>query len=114
MARRARGYSPSEVVRDDPELRATLELIDSGHFTPGNLADGKPVVDRLLSEGEPFLVLADYAAYVEAQDQVDALFRQRDEWTRKAVINTLSMGRFSSDRSIREYAERIWRIKPVL
>ena len=114
VARRARGYSPSEVVRDDPELRATLELIDSGHFTPGNLADGKPVVDRLLSEGEPFLVLADYAAYVEAQDQVDALFRQRDEWTRKAVINTLSMGRFSSDRSIREYAERIWRIKPVL
>jgi len=114
VARRARGYSPSEVVRDDPELRATLELIDSGHFTPGNLADGKPVVDRLLSEGEPFLVLADYAAYVEAQDQVDALFLQRDEWTRKAVINTLSMGRFSSDRSIREYAERIWRIKPVL
>jgi starch phosphorylase len=114
VARRARGYSPSEVVRDDPELRATLELIDSGHFTPGNLADGKPVVDRLLSEGEPFLVLADYAAYVEAQDQVDALFLQRDEWTRKAVINTLSMGRFSSDRSIREYSERIWRIKPVL
>ncbi len=114
VARRARGYSPSEVVRDDPELRATLELIDSGYFTPGNLADGKPVVDRLLSEGEPFLVLADYAAYVEAQDQVDALFLKRDEWTRKAVINTLSMGRFSSDRSIREYAERIWRIKPVL
>jgi starch phosphorylase len=114
VARRARGYSPSEVVRDDAELRATLELIDAGYFTPGNLADGKPVVDRLLSEGEPFLVLADYAAYVEAQDQVDALFLRRDEWTRKAVINTLSMGRFSSDRSIREYAERIWRIKPVL
>jgi starch phosphorylase len=114
VARRARGYSPSEVVRDDPELRGTLELIDSGYFTPGNLADGKPVVDRLLSEGEPFLVLADYAAYVAAQDQVDALYLQRDEWARKAVINTLSMGRFSSDRSIREYAERIWRIKPVL
>ena len=70
--------------------------------------------DRLLSEGEPFFVLADYAAYVAAQDAVDALYLRPDEWSRKAVINTLSMGTFSSDRSIREYAERIWRIKPVL
>jgi len=112
--RRAGGYSPSEIARADPELRQTLEMIDSGYFTPGNLADGKPVVDRLLSEGEPFLVLADFAAYAAAQDEVDRLYRQPAEWTRKAVINTVSMGLFSSDRSIREYAERIWRIKPVL
>jgi starch phosphorylase len=111
---RRRGYSPSEVARDNAELAATLELIDSGYFTPGNLADGKPIVDRLLSEGEPFFVLADFAAYAAAQDAVDALFRRPEEWQRKAVINTLSMGIFSSDRSIREYAQRIWRIKPVM
>jgi len=111
---RRRGYSPSEVARANPELMATLELIDSGYFTPGNLADGKPIVDRLLSEGEPFFVLADFAAYAEAQDAVDALYRRPDEWQRKSVINTLSMGIFSSDRSIREYAQRIWRIKPVM
>ncbi len=113
-AYRRRGYSPSEVARVDPELTKTLEMIDAGYFSPGNLADGKPVVDRLLSEGEPFFVLADFAAYAAAQDAVDALYRHPDEWYRKAVLNTLSMGIFSSDRSIREYAQRIWRIKPVM
>jgi starch phosphorylase len=67
-----------------------------------------------LSHGEPFLVLADFAAYVRAQDQVDALYLQEDEWSHKAAINCLSMGYFSSDRSIREYADRIWRVKPVI
>ena len=113
-AYRRRGYSPSEVARVDPELTKTLEMIDAGYFSPGNLADGKPVVDRLLSEGEAFFVLADFAAYAAAQDAVDALYRKPDEWYRKAVLNTLSMGIFSSDRSIREYAQRIWRIKPVM
>jgi starch phosphorylase len=113
-AYRKRGYSPSEVARADPELTKTLEMIDSGYFSPGNLADGKPVVDRLLSEGEPFFVLADFKSYAAAQDAVDALYRRADEWQRKAVLNALSMGIFSSDRSIREYAQRIWRIKPVM
>jgi starch phosphorylase len=113
-AHRRRGYSPSDVMRADPELKKTLEMIDSGYFTPGNLADGKPIVDRLLSEGEPFFVLADFAAYAAAQDAVDALYVTPDEWCRRAVINTLSMGIFSSDRSIREYAQRIWHIKPVI
>jgi starch phosphorylase len=113
-AYRRRGYSPSEVARANPELHKTLEMIDAGYFSPGNLADGKPVVDRLLSEGEPFFVLADFAAYAAAQDAVDALYRQPEEWHRKAVLNALSMGIFSSDRSIREYAQRIWRIKPVI
>ena len=113
-AQRRKGYSPARLAPANPDLNLTLEMIDSGFFSPGNLADGKPIVDRLLSEGEPFFVLADYAAYVAAQDAVDALYLQPDEWSRKAVINTLSMGTFSSDRSIREYAQRIWRIKPVL
>jgi starch phosphorylase len=111
---RRRGYSPAEAAAKSPDLVKTLELIDSGHFSPGNLADGKPIVDRLLSEGEPYFVLADFASYAAAQDEVDALYRQPDAWYRKAVLNTLSMGVFSSDRSIREYAQRIWRIKPVI
>jgi len=113
-AHRRSGYSPSDFMRADPELTKTLEMIDSGFFTPGNLADGKPIVDRLLSEGEPFFVLADFAAYAAAQDAVDALYVTPDEWCRRAVMNTLSMGIFSSDRSIREYAQRIWHIKPVI
>jgi starch phosphorylase len=113
-AQRHRGYSPAEAAHASPDLVKTLELIDSGHFSPGNLADGKPIVDRLLSEGEPYFVLADFASYAAAQEEVDALYREPDAWYRKAVLNTLSMGVFSSDRSIREYAQRIWRIKPVI
>jgi starch phosphorylase len=113
-AHRRRGYSPSEVARANPELLKALEMIDAGYFTPSNLADGKPVVDRVLSDGEPYFVLADFAAYSAAQDAVDELYRRPDDWTRKSVINTLSMGIFSSDRSIREYAQRIWRIRPVI
>lgn len=59
-------------------------------------------------------MLADFPAYAAAQDAVDALYRDSDAWSRKAVTNTLNMGMFSSDRSVREYAQRIWRIKPVL
>ena len=113
-ARRARGYSPMSVVQNNPELRRTLDLLESGHFTPDNLADAKSVVDRLLSDGEHFLVLADYEAYIAAQARVDALYLDQDAWSRKALLNTLSMGPFSSDRSIRDYADRIWNIKPVL
>jgi starch phosphorylase len=114
VTHRERGYSPEAYVRADADLARTLEMIDSGYFTPANVADGKPIVERLLSEGEPYFVLADFAAYAKAQDAVDELYLKPDEWSRKAVLNTLNMGTFSSDRSIREYAERIWAIKPVL
>jgi starch phosphorylase len=113
-AMKARGYSPHAIASADKDLMRTLELIDSGHFSPANVFDGKPIVERLLSDGEPYFVLADFAAYAKAQDEVDALYLKPDEWSRKAVLNALGMGTFSSDRSIREYAERIWRIKPVL
>ena len=108
------GYSPMHFVNQHAELKRAIELIDSGHFTPDNLADAKMITDRLLSDGEHFLVLADFATYLAAQDKVDALYIDQDAWSRKAVINTLSMGPFSSDRSIRDYADRIWNIKPVL
>jgi len=113
-ARRAQGYSPADEVAKHPELKRAIELIDSGYFTPENIFDSKVVSDRLMSHGEHFLVLADFGSYLEAQRRVDALFQNQDEWTRKSVINALSMGPFSSDRSIREYADNIWGIKPVL
>jgi starch phosphorylase len=113
-ALRARGYVPADLVRADPELAETLAMIDEGYFTPGNVADAKSVVDRLTSDGEPFYVLADYRAYLDAQAQVDALYLDPDAWSRAAVVNCLNMGFFSSDRSIREYAERIWNIRPVI
>jgi starch phosphorylase len=113
-ARRAQGYSPTAFVNDCPELKQALALLESGHFTPDNVSDAKSVVDRLLSDGEHFLVLADFKSYLAAQARVDALYVDQDTWSRKALLNTLSMGMFSSDRSIRDYAERIWNIQPVL
>jgi glycogen phosphorylase len=114
VASRRASYQPRRELEANPELKSTLELIESGFFSPGRPDDARPVINRLLSDGEPFLVLADFAAYVLAQDQVDALYVREDEWSRKAVINCLNMGYFSSDRSIREYADRIWAVKPVM
>ena len=113
-ARRAAGYRPRGVIEANPELQSTLDLIASGFFSPGRPDDAKEVIERLLSDAEPYLVLADYAAYAEAQDRVDALYALEDQWSHKAVINCLNMGYFSSDRSIREYADRIWSVKPVI
>jgi glycogen phosphorylase len=114
VAQRAKGYSPSDIAANNPELKRAIEMIETGYFSPENLASSQSVADLLLSDGEHFLVLADYESYMVAQDKVDALYRDADQWSRKAMINSLSMGPFSSDRSIREYADGIWGIKPVL
>jgi starch phosphorylase len=114
LATRTNGYRPREIVDQDPELAMTLEMIRSGAFSRGDSEYARMIVDRLLSDGEPFLVLADFAAYAAAQDRVDALYRTPEEWSRRAVLNTVSMGPFSSDRSVREYADRIWNIRSVI
>jgi starch phosphorylase len=113
-ATRAAGYRPALELERNRELREALELIDSGHFSPARPDDAKPVVRRLLEDGEPFLVLADFAAYAAAQERADALYERPEDWSRKAALNCLNMGYFSSDRSVREYADRIWDVRPVL
>jgi glycogen phosphorylase len=112
--RRQQGHSPASVAAVLPELKRAIERIASGEFTRGSSTDVRALAARLLGDNEHFLVLEDFAAYAAAQDQVDAAYVDQDAWSRKAVINTLSMGPFSSDRSIREYADGIWGIKPVL
>ena len=114
VASRRAGYVPGDVLRADPELASVLHLIGGGHFSPHNVGEAGPVVDRLLADNEPYLVLADFAAYRDAQARADALYRDADAWSRKAVANTVGMGFFSSDRSIRDYAERLWHLRPVV
>src|SRR6202035_1389786 len=80
VVRRKQGLDAGDGIARSPHLKGTLDLIESGYFSPGRPHDAKPVVDRLLSDGEPFLVLADFAAYARAQDQVDALFVREDDW----------------------------------
>lgn len=111
--RKANGYNPREYYRNDTELRKTLEMIDSGYFSPSEPALFKPILSALLDQGDPFMVLADYRSYLSAQETVDTVYRDKKSWAKKAILNTANMGKFSSDRAILEYAETIWRTKPL-
>ncbi len=110
--RRRTGYRPRDFVERDPELARALELIATGAFSPGERALFAPFVDELLHRDQ-FLVLADYRAYVDCQARVEAAWRSPAAWTRASILNTARAGRFSSDRSIAEYARTIWRVSPV-
>jgi glycogen phosphorylase len=107
-----RGYRPREVYEKNDSLREILDFIGSGALAGGDSSLFRPLLDRLLYE-DPFLVLADYQAYADCQEHVTALWRDPRAWTRKAILNLARMGKFSSDRSIREYCEQVWRVKPV-
>lgn len=110
---REMGYNPWEYYWGNAKLRDAIDWIGSDFFT-GNAADFKPLRDSLLEYGDPFLVLADYAAYVAAQTRTDTAYKNRDHWIKMAVHNTARVGKFSSDRTILEYAEKVWKLKPVL
>jgi starch phosphorylase len=111
-ARAAAGYRPEAEVNANPELGRVLDRLADGTFSRGDRDLFRPLVDNLLYH-DRFFVLADFAAYVACQGRVDAEYRDPEGWTRKSILNVARMGWFSSDRSIREYCEHIWRVKPV-
>ncbi len=88
-------------------------MIAGGYFSPDAPQQFRPVFDSLTGYGDPFLLLADYDSYLACQERVDALYRDQEEWSRRAILNVAGMGKFSSDRSILEYAEKIWDVQPV-
>jgi glycogen phosphorylase len=110
---RRTGYDPYRFYESDPELKRAIDQIATGHFSPGEPDLFAPIVDALLRNGDYFLLLADYRSYVDAQGRVDELFGDQDEWTRKTILNTANMGKFSSDRAVMEYARDIWGIQPL-
>ena len=107
-----RGYRPDEVLGKDPELARLLTWLEQGTFSPQDTGLFEPLV-RTLREHDPFCVLADFRAYVACQEQVSRQWMDRDGWARMAIKNLAGMGPFSSDRSIKEYAERIWKVPAV-
>ncbi|MDM0014011.1 glycogen/starch/alpha-glucan phosphorylase [Variovorax sp. J22P168] len=111
---RASGYQPRQFYDADPELKRTLDSIRDGLFSPAEPGRYQQIFDALVSWGDHYLLLADYASYVEAQAKVDALYRDADAWTRMAILNVAAMGEFSSDRTIAQYAHEIWKTKPVV
>jgi starch phosphorylase len=104
-AKRA-GYRPADFVDSGAELRDALDLVASGHVSRGDREMFRPLVDNPL-HSDPFLVLADYAAYVACQARVSAVWSDTARWTRLSILNTARAGKFSSDRAIREYCDRI-------
>jgi len=109
---RAEGYRPMEVVQNNPELAAVIELIQSGVFSHGDRDLFQPLIDNLL-HADPYLVLADFADYCACQERVGAAFQDTNRWTRMSILNSARSGLFSSDRTIREYCDRIWHVDPV-
>jgi len=107
-----RGYNPRELAEKNACLREIFDFIRSGALSDGDRNLFQPLLDRLLNE-DPFLVVADYQAYADCQEQVSALWRDQSGWTRKAILNVARMGKFSSDRSIRDYCEQVWQVRPV-
>ena len=109
---KAQGYRPRDIYEQNETLREVLDLLASGALADGDPDLFRPIVENLL-EADPFLVLADYQAYVECQGRVSALWRDRQAWTRTAILNVARMGKFSSDRSIRDYCRQVWQVQPV-
>ena len=103
----ARGYTPSDHYASNPRLRSTIDLLASGHFTGGDRQAVAPVIDNLLHQ-DSFMALADFQSYLEAQARVDAAYADQDAWSRSAILNVARSGYFSSDRSMRDYLDRIW------
>jgi starch phosphorylase len=106
------GYRPEDHIETNAELRAALDLIASGHFSRGDREMLRPVVDNL-RHADPFLVLADYAAYIACQEQVSAAWKDGEGWTRMSIRNCARSGKFSSDRAVGEYCDDIWNVPPV-
>ncbi|CRX50034.1 glycogen phosphorylase [Yersinia enterocolitica] len=112
-ALRKSGYNPRKYYDEDPELHLALTQIATGAFSPEEPHRYTSLFDSLVNLGDHYQLLADYRSYVDTQEQVDTLYRHPDEWTRKTIFNIANMGYFSSDRTIQEYADDIWHIKPI-
>lgn len=111
-AKKAAGYRPMDYYESNNDLRQVIDRIASGFFSHGDTGLFRPLVDNLLHKDD-YLLLADYQSYIDCQEQVSQAYRNWDHWTRMSILNTARMGKFSSDRSIRDYCQNIWKVQPV-
>jgi starch phosphorylase len=108
---RQTGYRPYEYYEQNPSLKGALDLIASGHFSHGDNALFRPLIDSLIHHDD-YLVLADFQSYIDCQKEVSRAWADRTHWTKMSILNVARMGEFSSDRTIREYSRDIWRVEP--
>jgi starch phosphorylase len=110
--RKAEGYNPRAIYEANPALRETIDLIASGFFSNGDRELFRPLVESLLNRDD-YMLFADYQSYVDCQQRVSEAYRDHKNWTRMSILNSARVGRFSSDRSIREYCRDIWNVSPL-
>jgi starch phosphorylase len=103
-------YKPRDYLRDNPSLTRVIDMIEEGYFSPDETDRYHGIVDAL-TRTDPYLVMADYQSYIDCQAKVEKLYQDKEEWTRRAILNVAGMNYFSSDRTIREYAESVWKVK---
>lgn len=109
---KAQGYNPWDYYHGNPNLKEVIDQISSGYFSNGDAQLFKPLVDSLLYN-DTYMLFADYQSYVDCQNRVGEVYQDQDKWTRMSILNTARMGKFSSDRSIQEYCDDIWHVKPI-
>ncbi|MET0066753.1 MAG: glycogen/starch/alpha-glucan phosphorylase [Candidatus Thiodiazotropha sp.] len=107
------GYNPRHVYETDPVLRRVIDMIANGFFSPEDPARYRMITDSLLGS-DHFKILADFRSYIATSDEADRVYQNPAQWNRMAILNTARMGYFSSDRTISEYARKIWRVRPVM
>ncbi|SPD73640.1 glycogen phosphorylase [uncultured Desulfobacterium sp.] len=107
------GYNPRDYYLYDQELKRVLDMIAEGYFSTSQPGLFSPIIRALLDQGDYFLVLADYHSYIKVQEEVSMVFKNTDDWARRSILNTAQMGKFSSDRAVKEYADKIWQVEPL-
>ncbi|MBM4065299.1 MAG: glycogen/starch/alpha-glucan phosphorylase [Planctomycetes bacterium] len=110
---RGSGYNPLSYYYRNPELKAVIDMIGNGYFSPQQPQLFMPLVDNLLHHGDQYLLLADFASYANCQERVSQAYCNQEAWVKKSIVNVANMGKFSSDRTIQEYAREIWGVSPV-
>jgi starch phosphorylase len=107
------GYNPMDYYHKNPELKRVLDMISGGFFSPTDLTLFRPVSDSLMYQGDNYMLLADFESYIAAQEQVSKLYLDQNAWARMSILNVAGMGKFSSDRTIKEYNDEIWHAQAV-
>ena len=110
---RLSGYNPKVIYESDPELKEVLDMIRNDHFNKDEPGIFQHLYDDLVAYGDNYMLLADFRSYVDTQDKVDEIYRDSFKWTKMSILNTARSGKFSSDRTIMEYARDIWGVEPV-
>ena len=113
VAKQRTNYDPASIIEGDPNLSQVMRLLQMGHFNRFEPSIFDPIIDALYSPNDPWMVCADFADYVAAQERAAAVYRDQNRWVASSIINTAASSKFSTDRTMREYNEGIWKLQPI-